>query len=82
MKRKKIVAGNWKMNMNMKESNDFVSKLSKVSFDNVDVKLAPRVPFLIIFSINNLVFEYVNHKIILIYFLLTNSRSPQVYNHF
>ena len=39
--RKKIVAGNWKMNMNMKESNDFVSKLSKVSFDNVDVKLAP-----------------------------------------
>ena len=41
MKRKKIVAGNWKMNMNMKESNDFVSKLSKVSFDNVDVKLAP-----------------------------------------
>ena len=41
MKRKKIVAGNWKMNMNLDESKNLVSKLKEISAVNVDVKIAP-----------------------------------------
>ena len=41
MKRKKIVAGNWKMNMNIDESKNLVSQLKKISAVNVDIKIAP-----------------------------------------
>ena len=41
MKRKKIVAGNWKMNMNIDESKNLVSQLKEISALNVDIKIAP-----------------------------------------
>ena len=41
MKRKKIVAGNWKMNMNLDESSKLISDLKEISIKNVDVKIAP-----------------------------------------
>ena len=41
MKRKKIVAGNWKMNMNLVESKNLISDLKEISAENVDVKIAP-----------------------------------------
>ena len=41
MSRKKIVAGNWKMNMTIDESNDLINELKKVSENNVEIKIAP-----------------------------------------
>ena len=41
MNRKKIVAGNWKMNMTMDESNDFINELKEVSENNIEIKIAP-----------------------------------------
>ena len=41
MSRKKIVAGNWKMNMTIDESNDLINKLKEVSKNNVEIKIAP-----------------------------------------
>ena len=41
MKRKKIVAGNWKMNMNLDESSKLISDLKEISIKIVDVKIAP-----------------------------------------
>ena len=41
MSRKKIVAGNWKMNMTIDESNDLINKLKEVSENNVEIKIAP-----------------------------------------
>ena len=41
MSRKKIVAGNWKMNMTIDESNDLISELKEVSENNVEIKIAP-----------------------------------------
>ena len=41
MNRKKIVAGNWKMNMTMDESNNLINELKEVSENNVEIKIAP-----------------------------------------
>jgi len=41
MSRKKIVAGNWKMNMTIDESNDLINELKEVSKNNVEIKIAP-----------------------------------------
>ena len=41
MKRKKVVAGNWKMNMNLEESKKLISELMQINVENVDVKIAP-----------------------------------------
>ena len=41
MNRKKIVAGNWKMNMTIDESNDLINELKEVSENNVEIKIAP-----------------------------------------
>ena len=41
MSRKKIVAGNWKMNMTIDESNDLINELKEVSQNNVEIKIAP-----------------------------------------
>ena len=41
MNRKKIVAGNWKMNMTMDESNDLINELKEVSENNIEIKIAP-----------------------------------------
>ena len=41
MSRKKIVAGNWKMNMTIDESNELINKLKEVSKNNVEIKIAP-----------------------------------------
>ena len=41
MNRNKIVAGNWKMNMTIDESNDLINKLKEVSENNVEIKIAP-----------------------------------------
>ena len=41
MSRKKIVAGNWKMNMTIDESNDLINELKEVSENNVEIKIAP-----------------------------------------
>ena len=41
MKRKKIVAGNWKMNMNLDESVNLIEELKQISTYDVDVKIAP-----------------------------------------
>ena len=37
MSRKKIVAGNWKMNMTIDESNDLINELKEVSENNVEI---------------------------------------------
>ena len=41
MNRKKIVAGNWKMNMTIDQSNDLINELKLISENNVEVKIAP-----------------------------------------
>ena len=41
MSRKKIVAGNWKMNMTIDESNELINELKEVSRNNVEIKIAP-----------------------------------------
>ena len=41
MKRKKIVAGNWKMNMTNDESVNLIEELKQISINDVDVKIAP-----------------------------------------
>ncbi len=41
MSRKKIVAGNWKMNMTIDESNELINELKEVSENNVEIKIAP-----------------------------------------
>jgi len=41
MNRKKIVAGNWKMNMTIDESNGLINELKQVSENNVEIKIAP-----------------------------------------
>ena len=41
MKRKKIVAGNWKMNMTHDESVNLIEELKQISTNDVDIKIAP-----------------------------------------
>ena len=41
MKRKKIVAGNWKMNMTHDESVNLIEELKQISTNDVEVKIAP-----------------------------------------
>tara|TARA_B100001248_G_C27366106_1_gene449096 strand:- start:58 stop:813 length:756 start_codon:yes stop_codon:yes gene_type:complete len=41
MKRKKIVAGNWKMNMTHDESLNLIEELKQISTNDVDIKIAP-----------------------------------------
>ena len=41
MNRNKIVAGNWKMNMTIDESNGLINELKQVSENNVEIKIAP-----------------------------------------
>ena len=41
MKRKKIVAGNWKMNMTLDESIELSNALINIKKPNVDVLIAP-----------------------------------------
>ncbi len=41
MNRKKIVAGNWKMNMTIDESNGLINELKQVYENNVEIKIAP-----------------------------------------
>ncbi len=41
MNRKKMVAGNWKMNMTNDESVNFINQLKSTLVKNVDVKIAP-----------------------------------------
>jgi len=41
MKRKKIVAGNWKMNMTLDQSNNLIDELKQISKCDVDIKIAP-----------------------------------------
>ena len=41
MKRKKIVAGNWKMNMTLDESVNLINALKQISTNDVDIKIAP-----------------------------------------
>lgn len=41
MNRKKIVAGNWKMNMTIDQSNELINKLSLISVNDVEIKIAP-----------------------------------------
>ena len=41
MNRNKIVAGNWKMNMTIDESNNLINELKEVSENNVEIKIAP-----------------------------------------
>lgn len=41
MKRKKIVAGNWKMNMTHDESVNLIQELKQISTNDVDIKIAP-----------------------------------------
>ena len=52
--RKRIVAGNWKMNMNYKEANDLFETLSKIKILNsINVIIAPPSVYLSIFKNNN-----------------------------
>ena len=39
MSRKKIVAGNWKMNMTIDESNELINELKEVSKNNVEINI-------------------------------------------
>ncbi len=41
MNRKKIVAGNWKMNMTIEESGKLINQLKEISKNNVEIKIAP-----------------------------------------
>ena len=41
MKRKKIVVGNWKMNMTMGQSNSLIKELKSISDNDVEIKIAP-----------------------------------------
>ena len=41
MKRKKIVAGNWKMNMTLDESVNLINELKQISTNDVNIKIAP-----------------------------------------
>jgi len=41
MKRKKIVAGNWKMNMTLDDSVNLINELKHISTNDVDIKIAP-----------------------------------------
>ena len=41
MKRKKIVVGNWKMNMTMDQSNSLIKELKSISENDVEIKIAP-----------------------------------------
>ena len=41
MNRKKIVAGNWKMNMTHDESVNLIEELKQISTNDVDIKIAP-----------------------------------------
>ena len=41
MKRKKIVAGNWKMNMTHDESVNLIEELKQISTNDIDIKIAP-----------------------------------------
>ena len=41
MSRKKIVAGNWKMNMTIEESGKLINQLKEISKNNVEIKIAP-----------------------------------------
>ena len=41
MKRKKIVAGNWKMNMTLDESVNLINELKQISTNDLDIKIAP-----------------------------------------
>ncbi len=41
MKRKKIVVGNWKMNMTMGQSNSLIKELKSISENDVEIKIAP-----------------------------------------
>jgi len=41
MNRKKIVAGNWKMNMTLDQTKDLISQLKLVSSNEVEIKIAP-----------------------------------------
>lgn len=41
MDRKKIVAGNWKMNMTMEQSNSLIAELKSISTNDVEIKIAP-----------------------------------------
>ena len=41
MKRKKIVAGNWKMNMTLDESVNLINELKQISINDVEIKIAP-----------------------------------------
>lgn len=41
MKRKKIVAGNWKMNMTHDDSVNLIEELKQISTNDVDIKIAP-----------------------------------------
>ena len=41
MSRKKIVAGNWKMNMTQDESINLISELKQITSNDVEIKIAP-----------------------------------------
>ena len=41
MSRKKIVAGNWKMNMTQDESINLISELNQITSNDVEIKIAP-----------------------------------------
>ncbi len=46
MNRKKIVAGNWKMNMNFDQSNNLINKLKSISVKDIEIKIAPGFTYL------------------------------------
>ena len=41
MNRKKIVAGNWKMNMTLNQSDVLINKLKSILANNIEIKIAP-----------------------------------------
>ena len=41
MSRKKIVAGNWKMNMTQDQSINLISELNQITSNDVEIKIAP-----------------------------------------
>ena len=41
MKRNKIVAGNWKMNLTLDQSTDLIKKLKDISSNHTEIKIAP-----------------------------------------
>jgi triosephosphate isomerase len=46
LKKRKLIAGNWKMNLTFQESLDLVSKINECQFNNIDVKVAPAFTYL------------------------------------